>query len=805
MIKFIKSCGLILAAAGLLWSVAALEPARAQWPPFTFRLAPSAENGRITYRITRLDSEVDWLVSDVQLRIALPAGLRFVEAAADPPVQTGFDGREVSFFFLNLDEPVTTAYFTVEVTDPTETIFTLQPWLSWKGQVPGEYVAEPISVDTSQPGRSVDWEEPARLPLQLEASAAVADQVITYKIYPQRTGRDRIWDLKIGLALPEGTTFLSAAAPPNFETGLEGSEVYFFTLEMPPAVEPLEVNLSAEGVITPVLSTRVSASWKNVSRRAVASMGAENQIVTGDILVQPQAAQYVVADQAGDVPLSEYDLTGISFQSSETMLEVTFQTAGQLCGSEQPLEFRLFIDADCRADTGEARRGIGADYDIRYDAARDKVWVGSWDASTARWPSVETAINHFVGRQTVTVQVPYSALNNSRQFCWAARGRSESQAGRPALPDDWLPGADPRLGQYRPAAPAPASLVSLAGSDAAGMLAPWGLCPAGQPAPSPAPGVTEPSGEIEVPPYITGRIAVPLYNSSTGGYNIHLFSLPRAQEIAQIPAASQPNFSADGQRLLFRRPGDNGGIYEYNFADGTEKLVSEKLNHRYPFYDPWGNRLVYESQELISGASDSARPFLLVQCSLLPPHSEAERGCQDIRQFGALLSAGSMVEITGSHPVWTITDMIAYSGCTSDGGGDRCGIYTVPSASTRRLQAGSAPRQLTDHPTDIPSDTKGNLIAFSSQRAGNWEAYIMNLDGTDLRDLSDRPLADDGLPAISPDGDWAAFVSNREGSWSVWVTSVDGRQTQKLFGLPAGQQLGINDQDWLNERLAWGP
>jgi len=800
MNKLIKSLGLMVAAAGLLWGVMAATPARAQWPPFSFRLTPSHENGRITYQITRLSSEVDWLLSDVQLRIPLPAGVRFVEAAAAPPAQTGFDGREVSFFFLRLDQPVENAYFVVEVIDPGQAVFTVQPWISWKGQIPGEYVSEPVSLDISQPGQAIEWTEPARLPLQLEASAAVTGTVISYKLYPQRTSRTRIWDLKIGLALPEGTRFLSAEAPPIFQTSFDGRDVHFFTLEAPLSLEPISVNVSAEGVISPTLTTRAWASWKNVSRGTVAAVGAENQIVTGDIVVQPQAAHYVVADRAGDVPFGDYDLTGISFQSSETLLEVTFHTAGQVCGSEQPLEFRLFIDADCRADTGEARRGIGADYDIRYDVARDRVVVGAWDASTARWPAIETAVNHFLGGQSVTVQLPYSALNNSRQLCWAARGRNESQVFTPSLPDDWLPdGAEARLNQYQPASPAPASLVPLAGSGEA-------LCPASAPTPPPTPAaVVERSGNT-ISQYVRGRIAVPLYNSRTGAYNIHLYSLPQAQEVAQIGQARQPHFWADGQRLLFKRPGDNGGIYEYNFADGTEKLVSDKLDQQHPFYDPWGSRLVYGSQMLLPGASNSLRSLLFVQCSLLSPQSETEQSCRNMAQFGVLLGAGQLGEIQGAYPVWTLTDMIAYNGCTLTAGVNRCGIYSVPSSATRRLSDGLTPKQLTDHPTDIPSDTKGNLIAFSSQRTGNWEAFTMNLDGNRLRNVSDKSLAIDGLPVISPDGYWVAYISNRDGPWAVWVTSTDGLQSQqKLFDLPAGGRVGMNDQDWLNERLAWGP
>lgn len=811
MNKLIKTCSIIVAVALLLWGTAEVELAWAQWPPFDFRLTPSYENGRLTYRVTRLTSEVDWPINNISLKIPLPSGVRFVEAATLPSIRTDFDGREVSFLFPKLDESVENAYFVVEIIEPTQTVFTLQPWLSWEGQFPGDYLAEPITLDITQP-QAADWQATDHLSLEVKASATVANQVITYKLYPRRITRDRMWDLRINLPLPEGTTLLSAAAPPSFETDFDGREVHFFSLEPPAIMEPLIINLSADGVTTPVLTTRAWASWKNVSRWTVKTIGAESQMVTSDIVVQPQAAQDVVVDQAGDIPFSDYDLTGVSIQTSETLLEVTFFTAGQVCSSQQPLEFRLFIDADCRADTGEARRGLGADYDIRYDLARDKVWVGVWDAETSKWPSAEAAVNHFVGRQAVTVQVPYSALGNNRQFCWAARGRNQSELFVPSPPDDWLPDSDDAgLTYSEPVSPAPASLVSPIGQATTKLVAtPWAACtitrqPASPPSTSVAATTTALDNSSSTPPiYSRGRIAVPLY-SSVGGYNIHLFSIPEGREIAQISNARQPNFWADGQRLLFKRPGENSGIYEYNFADGTEKLVSERPNYQYPFYDPWGSRLVYDNRDLPVGAGGISHSSLLIQCSLIPPSREIDQLCRNISQSGILLSAGPTGAIRGSHPVWTLTDMIAYSGCNSEAGVSRCGIYTVPSTSAARFSDGFAPRLLTDHPTDIPSDTKGNLIAFSSQREGNWEAYIVNLDGTGLRNRSKSSTSQDGLPTISPDGYWVAFVSNREGSPAVWATSIEGGQTQKLFDLPADQRVGMNDQDWLNERLTWGP
>jgi hypothetical protein len=795
--------------------------AQAQWPPFTLRLTPSYEGGRVTYTITQLRSEVDWLISDIRVQIPLPPGLRFVEAVADPPVQAGFDGQEVFFFFLSLDPPVKNAYFVVEVTDPGQPLVTIQPWLSWEGKFPGSYSPEPITVDTSQPVQHLDWQGPVRPALQLQLSATTTGETLTYKIYPQKMRRGRVWDLKINLPLPEGLTFLSAEAPPAFEVNVDPQEGRFFTLELPfteapvagstleeeiEALEPLTVNLSTVGVITPTLTTRAWASWKNATRQAGVTLEAEGQAVTGDIVVQPQVAHYTVTDGLGDAPFAEYDLTGVSLQNSETMLQVGFYTAGPLCGTSQPLEFRLFLDADCQAETGQPRNGLGAEYEIFYDLSEDRGIIRASGNKGEGWSRVEATLERFVGRQAVLLQAPYSALGNNHQFCWVAQSRNRNETFAPPLPADWLPNsADMRLVHYQPQTSTLASLTSLTGTETAAAtpsvgsttVAPWAACPveAGESASATPLVVTEPAG----------RIAVPLYNSDTGEYAIHLFSMPEAREVAYIINARQPHLRADGQRLLFRRPEDNGGIYEYNFMDRTGELVSERLNHQHPFYDPWGNRLVYGNQDLILGADGKPHSFLLVQCSLLPPHVETEQRCQDILGFGVLLPAGQMGEIQGSHPVWTATDLIAYSGCNSWAGFNHCGIYTVPSLSTKGFSNGFIPGQLTDHPTDTPADTKGDFIAFSSQREDNWEAYLIHLDGSGLTNLSNSSDSQDGLPAISPDGAWVAFVSNRGGAWAVWATSIDGRQTRKLFELPAGQQVGKDEVDWLNERLAWGP
>lgn len=78
-------------------------------------------------------------------------------------------------------------------------------------------------------------------------------------------------------------------------------------------------------------------------------------------------------------------------------------------------------------------------------------------------------------------------------------------------------------------------------------------------------------------------------------------------------------------------------------------------------------------------------------------------------------------------------------------------------------------------------------IAFSSNRDGNYEIYVMNPDGSNLERLTNDP-ASDLSPAWSPDGSKIAFASDRDGSSKLYVMNADGTAVTVL-GSMYGQDV----------------
>jgi Tol biopolymer transport system component len=107
---------------------------------------------------------------------------------------------------------------------------------------------------------------------------------------------------------------------------------------------------------------------------------------------------------------------------------------------------------------------------------------------------------------------------------------------------------------------------------------------------------------------------------------------------------------------------------------------------------------------------------------------------------------------------------------------------------------GSGSRTLTNralafdaHPAWSPD---GNRIAFESTVDGRRTIWVMQADGQGLRRLTDLTgVASETAPAWSPRGDRIAYATDRDGNYEIYVVGADGAGARRLTDSPAADAV----------------
>jgi len=96
-------------------------------------------------------------------------------------------------------------------------------------------------------------------------------------------------------------------------------------------------------------------------------------------------------------------------------------------------------------------------------------------------------------------------------------------------------------------------------------------------------------------------------------------------------------------------------------------------------------------------------------------------------------------------------------------------------------------------PTHTPVLTAPDRIVFQSNRDGDYEIYIVNVDGSNLQKLTDNNV-DDKYPAVSPDGRRIAYQVGGDENWGISVMDVDG-----------GNRDVLSDNRFWDRLPTWSP
>ena len=168
----------------------------------------------------------------------------------------------------------------------------------------------------------------------------------------------------------------------------------------------------------------------------------------------------------------------------------------------------------------------------------------------------------------------------------------------------------------------------------------------------------------------------------------------------------------------------------------------------------------------------------------------------------------------------TLALLAVFAGCGGGGGwsSDIIAFQAKDDQGVMQIWAtdgrGRSPVQLTTQGFNaFPSVSGTGRIVFCSMRDGDYEVYIMNVDGTGQQRLTQDP-AHDMYPSISWDGTKIAFVS-RSGTESLYVMNADGTGVTQLasgtylldtaFTRDGSTVAFVNDSDIYTVPVTGGP
>ncbi len=259
-----------------------------------------------------------------------------------------------------------------------------------------------------------------------------------------------------------------------------------------------------------------------------------------------------------------------------------------------------------------------------------------------------------------------------------------------------------------------------------------------------------------------GRLAYPVYNSSTGSYDIYaLYSDGRILRAAID--ADQPWWEWGMGRLVYRDR-SNGGVGMVLPEEGVPLQRLAPAGQAWPTLSPDGQRIAY------------AAP--------------AENGVWHIYIQGAHGEDAPQRLAPGWAPAWGTSGKLAYTGCDPQG---TCGIIVDDPND------GQPGTRLTSSESDtaVAWAPGGNQLAYMTNVTGNWDIFLLGLQGG-VQQLTEDP-SNEGLPVWAPDGSSLAFVSDRHGGWGIYVMQPNGQNVRRLV------DLGSTMPGWDNQRLSWAP